>query len=159
VGRGCHFCHWQAIFSRITIAQASLPSIIRTTSQRPNQPLMGGLSYVISRRFASFMSAIKSIAGRRPRPQVWHHSGASQCLKRVRPLLQCMSPQLCRFLGRRDVGLSTRADGRRRRSAKARSRGRRSTLGAAGTTGWRASGHRACQVKSAQPSRAGTAFE
>ena len=30
---------------------------------------------------------------------------------------------LCRFLGRRDVGLSPRADGRRRRSAKARSRG------------------------------------
>jgi hypothetical protein len=30
---------------------------------------------------------------------------------------------MCRFLGRRDAGLSPRADGRRRRSAKARSRG------------------------------------
>jgi hypothetical protein len=32
-------------------------------------------------------------------------------------------PSLCRFLGRRDVGPSPRAHGRRRRSAKARSRG------------------------------------
>jgi len=38
---------------------------------------------------------------------------------------------MCRFLGRRDVGLSPRADGRRRRSAKARSRG----IGAGGCNG------------------------
>ena len=47
----------------------------------------------------------------------------------------CSGPYMCRFLGRRDVGLSPRADGRRRRSAKARNRGRWSTRGAAGSMG------------------------
>ena len=67
---------------------------------------------------------------------------------------------LCvQVFGRLHDDLSTRADGRRRKSAKARSRGRWSTVGAAGATLWRASGRRACQVKSAQPSRAGTGLE
>jgi hypothetical protein len=34
-------------------------------------------------------------------------------------LLRCMSPGMCRLLGRRREGLSTRRGGRRRRSAKA----------------------------------------
>jgi hypothetical protein len=46
-------------------------------------------------------------------------------------LVQCMSPFLCRFS---DACMTTRsagADGRRRKSAKARNRGRRSACGAA----------------------------
>jgi hypothetical protein len=51
------------------------------------------------------------------------------------PCCRCSGLEVCRFLGRRDVVLSTRAAGRRRRSAKARSRGRWSTSDAAGSMG------------------------
>jgi hypothetical protein len=50
---------------------------------------------------------------------VWLDMAVGEGLEKV---VECRV--MCRFLGRRDVGLSTHADGRRRRSAKARSRGR-----------------------------------
>ena len=51
---------------------------------------------------------------------------------RERSLLRCMSPFLCRFSDACMPTPSTRADGRRRRSAKARNRGMRIADGAAG---------------------------
>jgi hypothetical protein len=58
--------------------------------------------------------------------------GNSRPYREGRCLLQCMSPFMCRFSDAGMTRLSTSCGGRRPKSAKARSRGKWGTGGAAG---------------------------